>query len=98
MDEAKRLADSGYRCVSNRHRLVSRIDRPDWREYMGQEHTGGLDWVNALGLHAGDHYRRVYSRDQLELHRTTFDKLKRITRGADENTFMALVEESAEIN
>lgn len=63
--EAKRLIDSGYRCTSNRHRMISRIDRPDWREYMGSRNGGGAEWVEALGSMAGDHYRRVYSQDIL---------------------------------
>lgn len=33
MDIATLIA-SGYARTSNRHGMVSRIDRPDWREHM----------------------------------------------------------------
>lgn len=67
---AQRLIDSGYRATSNKHRMASRIDREDWREYMAKKHAPwsekqGKEWVAALGEGAGDFYRRVYSKDNL---------------------------------
>lgn len=77
-EEGKRLLDSGYRCTSNRHRIVSRIDREDWREHMASKHMGGMEWVNILGYGAGDHYRRVYSRDSIEgLPQPVYDYVKK---------------------
>lgn len=73
--EALRLAAMGYRRTSNRHRMVSRVDRPDWREYMAQQHApwdaergtqDGPRWVRCLGEGAADHYRRTHSEDNLE--------------------------------
>lgn len=62
----------GYRVTSNKHRMISRIDRDDWKEYMAKGHSPwdwegeGLKWVRILGdRSAADHYRRVYSRDTL---------------------------------
>lgn len=63
----------GYCVVSREHWRVSRIDRPDWREVMARDHAPwdpdgeGRSWVEALGALAGDHYRRVYSRDSVSL-------------------------------
>lgn len=77
MEEAERLVASGYRCISNTYRMVSRLDRADWREHMGREHTKGfrgdprknleegMRWVGLLGPGAADHYRRVLSSDRI---------------------------------
>ena len=62
----------GYYIVSRKHKIASRIDRDDWKEYMAIKHAPwdyeqGLEWVNALGKHAGDFYRRVYSKDTITI-------------------------------
>lgn len=68
---AMALAAMGYRRTSNRHCLVSRVDRPDWREHMAQKHAPwdpegqGVAWVKCLGKGAADHYRRCYSNDTM---------------------------------
>lgn len=70
---AKELIAQGYRRTSNAFGLVSRIDRPDWKEYMASLHPNGMDWVHALEQTPGsaeDHYRRCYSKDTLELSRS----------------------------
>src|SRR6478609_5991586 len=67
------LVKLGYRVVSRRHKYVSRIDRPDWKEYLAREYAPwdineGFKWIERLGyVSAEDHYRRVYSKDILEL-------------------------------
>lgn len=75
--QAQQLIEQGYRIVSNRHRMISRIDRPDWKEAMADYHTGGfpgdkqrnreagLRWVNGLRDGAADFYRRVISKDKI---------------------------------
>lgn len=70
----KNLVAAGYALTSNRHGMISRIDREDWREYMAKKHCAwdaegeGMAWVDSLGSRgAADHYRRVYSRDTLEV-------------------------------
>src|ERR1039458_9705438 len=66
-------AAAGYRIVSRKYGMISRLDRDDWKEYMAEKHAPwdieeGRKWVRALGdLHAADHYRRVYSKDTLEI-------------------------------
>lgn len=63
----------GYRITSRKYGMISRIDRDDWKEYMAEKHAPwdieeGRKWVRVLGdLHAADHYRRVYSKDTLEI-------------------------------
>ena len=71
MTTAKDYIGAGYRVTSKRHRMVSRIDRDDWQEYMAEQHAPwdieeGRKWVRTLGGRAAaDHYRRVYSKDEL---------------------------------
>jgi hypothetical protein len=76
MDTLKYIA-GGYRTVSNRHRIIARIDREDWREHMAALHVEGfpgdrqgnlargMKWVKALGDRAGEHYRRCISKDTI---------------------------------
>jgi hypothetical protein len=71
MTEGERLAASGYRAVSNKYRMIARLDRPDWLEHMARQYTPwsfeeGMRWATGLGEGAADHYRRVYSKDVLE--------------------------------
>lgn len=66
------LQEQGYRCISRAHRIVARIDRPDWKEHMARmatpwDEAEGLRWVELLGRMAPDYYRRVYSRDRVVL-------------------------------
>lgn len=63
---AKDAAALGYRITSRKHRMASRIDRPDWQEAMAATHPSGKQWVDGLGLRlAADYYRRVISRDTI---------------------------------
>lgn len=76
--EAQRLIASGYCPVSNKFRMLSRLDRPDWLEHMAFKQTGGfpgdpaknqedgLRWARGLGPGAADFYRRVHSKDVLD--------------------------------
>jgi len=87
---ASQLINWGYRKTSNRHRMVSRIDRPDWYRTMAQRHAPwdpngeGIDWVFTMGRAAAeDYYRRCYSEDIL----TVCDNvIKRIPSSNDEIT------------
>ena len=71
-EEANKLMAQGYRRTSSRHRIVSRIDRVDWKIHMAKSHSPwslreGLKWVVMLGLESGpDHYRRCHSKDSIE--------------------------------
>lgn len=63
---AAQLVSQGYAIISRRHRIVARIDRPDWREAMAALHPQGKEWVQALGLiAAADYYRRCVSPDRV---------------------------------
>jgi hypothetical protein len=70
-ERANLLIASGYRATSNKYRMVSRIDREDWIDYMAGQHAPwdpkgeGLRWASRRNM--GDQYRRVYSRDKIEL-------------------------------
>ena len=60
MSKYAKLIAEGYCVVSNRHGLVARLDRKDWREHMA-----GV-YPNAAALSA-DFYRRCLSKDVLEV-------------------------------
>jgi len=67
-EKARELMEQGYRRVSNKHCIISRVDRPDWKWFMADtrsphDYTAGTSWVKCLGLGAADFYRRVYSKD-----------------------------------
>ncbi len=62
----KELVARGYRRISNAHKILSRIDRPDWKEAMAATHLSGMAWVEALSKQPGqaeDYYRRCISKD-----------------------------------
>ena len=63
---APQLIALGYRRTSRRHRMLSRIDRPDWQGFLARELDVELDTLvrDPCGLWE-DHYRRVYALDQL---------------------------------
>lgn len=82
--EARRLIESGYRCVSNRYCGIRRIDRPDWREALAEHHTPwdleqGMRWAN--GKDMGDYYRRVLSKDRREVDPEVYRAMKRAMIG-----------------
>lgn len=63
------LHDRGYRRTSHAHRIITRIDRPDWIQFLAKkqccapivfyERDGTVDGGSA------DYYRRTYSKDQI---------------------------------
>lgn len=67
--------------MSNKYSMVSRLDRPDWKEVMAGGHPGGMRWVNLLGTGAADHYRRCYSKDTLEIDPAVYKLVKRAGSG-----------------
>ena len=58
---ASELIAKGYRRISIRHKMISRIDREDWRDYMAQKlHRPVESMTDDIW---GDHYRRCFSKD-----------------------------------
>lgn len=53
---AQDLHSKGYRVTSRKFRIVTRLDRPDWLEFMQENHCthGGSDW-----------YLRCLSKDKI---------------------------------
>jgi hypothetical protein len=68
-----KLILQGYCRVSNRYGIISRIDRPDWKDSMAINHAPwskeqGMKWVESMSLvDAEDYYRRCISIDTKEL-------------------------------
>ena len=78
---AAELTALGYRRTSNKHRMVSRIDRPDWKEHLAAHLRRSVAELFIVGTNAEnglpivsdkvsgswcDYYRRCLSRDTLE--------------------------------
>ena len=69
MDDRPRLSpeqisfykSKGYRRISRKYGIISRIDRPDWRKYMVNK--GMENCINS-----SEFYVRVLSKDKIELH------------------------------
>jgi hypothetical protein len=80
----KKLMALGYRRTSNAFGIVSRIDREDWKEHMAIRHSPwsleeGMEWIKCLGeSSAEDHYRRCYSKDNIEFGKRLAYKVKHI--------------------
>jgi len=64
------LIAMGYRRTSNKYGIVARIDREDWRDVVVQHTHQTLKTIaTATPGMWEDFYRRVHSRDTLELGR-----------------------------
>lgn len=67
---AEELIARGYRRTSNRYRMVSRIDAPDWQRVMAHERSksnpeAALRFIEK-SEHAADMFRTTYSKDSIE--------------------------------
>lgn len=61
----KQLKRQGYCRTSNKHRMASRIDREDWKEYcLEKNHPVDADF-----------YRRVLSKDNITVPQSVFKGL-----------------------
>lgn len=61
------LISQGYRRISNKHGIISRIDREDWVEYLLKKTNNDEKWIKAVGETLEDFYRRVYSKDKITI-------------------------------
>ena len=64
LDDIPVFVALGYRRTSRKHGMISRIDRPDWQEFLARK--GMLVGPGREG-NGADHYRRVYSKDTITL-------------------------------
>ena len=76
----------GYRCISNKYRIIARIDRDDWLQVMATKmHCSVADYYNMDGSgvadHWKDHYVRVHSTDQIS--DVPYEVYMRIKKGAN---------------
>jgi translation initiation factor IF-1 len=68
--KAGELTQKGYRRISNKYKIVARIDKEDWLDIMAKQmNCSRADFycVNGGGVKDNwrDHYIRVYSEDKL---------------------------------
>ena len=69
---AQELSDQGYCRVSNKYRIVARIDREDWIQWIIDKDNMNITVADFytkdgdLSYSWADYYRRVYSRDKIE--------------------------------
>lgn len=85
---AQELFEKGYVGLSNKYRIVARIDRPDWVEKLARELNRSVaDFyfyrngrrIEGYTGHWGEHYCAVYSRDTIEgVDPETYQELKRL--------------------
>ncbi|MEX3983656.1 hypothetical protein AB4Y45_32260 [Paraburkholderia sp. EG287A] len=72
--DVKKLIQQGYCRTSNKHGHVSRIDCADWAKRLTKERSPSRVYEAVRGMgglaRAEDQYRRVYSRDTLDVGRT----------------------------
>jgi hypothetical protein len=88
--KAEDAVAQGYRRISNKHRLVARIDRADWLEVLATEmRRAPADFIIRSGAKKGevdpgwnDHYRRCLSKDVVKM--SPAEALKVPTSGFDE--------------
>ena len=65
------LIARGYRRTSRRHGMISRIDRPDWLEFLAKELRADIAQLKkAPAGQWEDHYRRCYSKDVITVPHT----------------------------
>lgn len=69
---AEELAARGYRRTSNKHGIVSRIDRPDWVQVLADDLGRSPAELYAKGAKEPesrwkDYYRRILSKDRVTL-------------------------------
>ena len=83
--QAKELYDAGYRPISNKHRILARLDCPNWKERLADRHVAGMKWVDHLGdTAAADHYRRCYTTDKFSADWEVYRWVKRVARAEGE--------------
>lgn len=80
--EAATLTKQGYRKVSNRYKLVARIDRDDWMDILARQlNCCRADFYKLDGTGIAnnwkDHYIRVYSEDKLTVTPEVYKYMKR---------------------
>lgn len=69
--KAKALSEMGYRRISNSHRIISRVDRPDFVQVLAEKlHRAPADFYipgrDTVDGHWCDHYRRCFSHDKID--------------------------------
>lgn len=63
--EKRDYIKEGYRIVSRKYGRVARLDRTDWKEFLIKEYPNFKKGMTDLAI--ADFYRRVYSKDEIEL-------------------------------
>lgn len=65
------LVARGYRRTSRRHGMVSRVDRPDWKEVLAKHLIRSVPEMEKMVRRSPgdweDYYRRVLSKDTITL-------------------------------
>lgn len=65
---AKALAARGYALISRKYNILSRIDRATWVEVFTKDLGHDKKWMQSVTIsELADHYRRVYSKDQISV-------------------------------
>ncbi len=63
-DDMAKFEALGYRRTSRKYGIISRVDRPDWKEFLARK---GMVIGPGREGNGADHYRACYSKDNIEL-------------------------------
>ena len=79
---AGELNRMGYRRISNKYKLVARIDRDDWMDVLAKQlNCCRADFYKLDGSGISntwkDHYIRVYSEDKMTVSQEVYSKMER---------------------
>lgn len=75
--QIQELTKNGYRITSRAHGILSRIDREDWKEFMWRINPSYKDLSEER---LADQYRRVYSRDKIQVNLGLIRRFKSSSR------------------
>lgn len=80
------LVEMGYISISNKYRMIGRIDRKDWLTFLARQMQCAVaDFYNVdgSGVDKGweEQYIRVYTRDKMVLNEWDYSEFKRIRHG-----------------
>ena len=78
--EAENLLAQGYRGISNKHKIVARIDRDDWIDHMARTmNTSSASFMLPTGRFDerwSEHYLRCHSNDKLTVSEEVYKEMK----------------------
>ena len=81
--EAAQLHEKGYICISNKYRIIGRVDRDDWLMVLAKQMNcspANYYRLDGSGIDPQwkEHYIRVHTEDTLAVSEGVFSRLKKM--------------------